>query len=72
MQKAIRQFLFAALGLSLFLLIVSSIYLIGLSDGLDHDSMMLAMLLFAFSLVACIIIGLVLRTMRRNVDPNSK
>ncbi len=72
MQKAIRNFLRTALILTLFLLVVSTVYLIRLSDGLDPDSMMLAMLLFVFSLVAVIGISLVLRTMKRNANMKTK
>lgn len=68
MQKAIRNFLRAALVLALFLLVVSSVYLLWLTDGLDPDSMMLAMLLFVFSLVAVIGISLVLRTLKKNTE----
>ena len=66
MQKALATFLKAALVLALFLLVVSLIYVTKSPEELDPDSMLLAMLLLAFSSLGSLVIGIILFRMRGN------
>ncbi|MCE7995614.1 MAG: hypothetical protein HEP71_26785 [Roseivirga sp.] len=66
MKQAISRFLKAALVLTLFLLTVSIVYVAKTPEELDADSMLLAMLLLAFSGIASLIIGAILVKMRRS------
>ena len=64
MQKALSTFLKAALALSLFLLVVSLVYVTKSPDELDPDSMLLAMLLLSFSGLGSLVIGIILFRMK--------
>lgn len=66
MKKAISRFLKAALVLTLFLFTVSIVYTRKSPEELDGDSMLIAMLLLAFSGIASLIIGILLLMMRRS------
>ncbi len=66
MKKAISRFLKAALTLTLFLFTVSIVYTGKSPEELDGDSMLLAMLLLAFSGIASLVIGIILLMMRRS------
>lgn len=66
MKQAISRFLKAALILMLFLLTVSLVYVGKSSDELDGDSMLMAMLLLAFSGIASIVIVVILVMMKRH------
>ncbi len=66
MKQAISRFLKAALVLTLFLFTVSIVYVGKSPDELDADSMLLAMLLLAFSGIASLIITVILVKMRRS------
>lgn len=65
MQRAIRNFLKAAIGLVVFLLVVSVIFLAKSSNQSDSDSMMLAFLLLAFSLFGLLVLGIALKKTRK-------
>ena len=64
MQKALSTFLKAALALSLFLLVVSIVYVTKSKEELDPDSMLLAMLLLSFSGLGSLVIGIILFRMK--------
>lgn len=66
MKKAISRFLKAALVLTLFLFTVSIVYTSKSPEELDGDSMLLAMLLLAFSGIASLIISIILVMMKRS------
>jgi hypothetical protein len=66
LRKSISRFLRAALCLTLFLLVVSSVYVGKSKEELDGDSMLLAMLLLAFSAISSLAITIILIVMRRN------
>lgn len=66
MKQAISRFLKAALVLTLFLFTVSIVYVGKSPDELDGDSMLLAMLLLAFSGLASLIITIILVKMRQS------
>ncbi|GAB5527826.1 MAG: hypothetical protein Roseis2KO_56980 [Roseivirga sp.] len=66
MKQAISRFLKAALVLTLFLFTVSMVYVGKSPDELDADSMLLAMLLLAFSGIASLVITIILVKMRRS------
>lgn len=66
MKQAISRFLKAALVLTLFLFTVSIVYVGKSPDELDADSMLLAMLLLAFSGIASLVITIILVKMRRS------
>jgi len=64
MLSAIRKFIWAALGLATFLLIVSVVFLLRSSADSDPDSMMLALLLLAFSVIASLVFIIILWKMK--------
>ena len=66
MQKAIRQFLVAALVLTIFLLVVSIVFLARSSNDSDADSMMLAFLLLAFSAFTGLILGIIIWKLKKD------
>ena len=66
MQKAIRQFLVAALVLTIFLLVVSIVFLAQSSNDSDADSMMLAFLLLAFSAFTGLILGIIIWKLKKD------
>ena len=66
MQKAIRQFLVAALVLTIFLLVVSVVFLARSSNDSDADSMMLAFLLLAFSAFTGLILGIIIWKLKKD------